>query len=99
MAAMWMKGSRMAVGFNRVLRKASTLSGLYRELCGVHCELDLCRRADLWGGTVYVAGMLRSGNPMRNTRPCDVCMEILWGVNHVVFFEAGKVRKEKVSVV
>lgn len=91
MIAMWSKGSRVAVGKNRLDRLAHTLDNGYPEISGVHAELDLWRlnTDGLRGGTVYIAGTLSgTKSAMTNTRPCKYCVPILMqlGVRHVVFF-------------
>lgn len=102
MIAMWSKGSRIAVGKNRLDRLANTLDNGYPEISGVHAELDLWRlnTGGLKGGTVYIAGTLSgTKSAMTNTRPCRYCVPILaqLGVRHVVFMLNSEVTKCRVT--
>jgi len=102
MIAMWSKGSRVAVGKNRLDRLAHTLDNGYPEISGVHAELDLWRlnTDGLRGGTVYIAGTLSgTKSAMTNTRPCKYCVPILMqlGIRHVVFSLDSEVTKCRVT--
>lgn len=93
MAAVARKGSDIRVGVNDLYRPASTVVDLYRDVCGIHAELDLYRQwGNLAGFTVYIAGTLdASGSRMLNTAPCCQCIAILNAMNvrHVVFNRDG----------
>lgn len=91
MVAKWVKGSRSALGFNKLDRRATTINEAYPEICGVHAELDLFYKLPpVKGGTVYVAGSrARTHTPMPNTSPCIYCKTILAEtyVRYIVFYE------------
>jgi hypothetical protein len=90
MVAKWVKGSRSALGFNKLDRRATTINDAYPEICGVHAELDLFYKLPpVKGGTVYVAGSrARTLTFMPNTSPCIYCKTILAEtyVRYIVFY-------------
>ena len=92
MLARWVKGSRSAIGKNRLNRPAATVTDVYPDICGIHAELNLFHNSSFRGGTVYIAGAKqRSGTTMLNTHPCEYCMAIMIaaGVRSVVFYKEG----------
>lgn len=100
MAAMWVKGSRRAVGTNKLTDPAILKSQIYDYRCGMHAELAMWyyNRERIFGGTVYVAGKLNSsGSEMTNTAPCIYCASIidLAGVRFVVYCKDGEVVKSR----
>lgn len=90
MVAKWVKGSRSALGFNKLDRRATTINDAYPEICGVHAELDLFYKLPpVKGGTVYVAGSrARTSTFMPNTAPCIYCKTILAEtyVRYIIFY-------------
>jgi len=90
MVAKWVKGSRSALGYNKLDRRATTINDAYPDICGVHAELDLFYKLPpVKGGTVYVAGSrARSLTYMPNTSPCIYCKTILAEtyVRYIVFY-------------
>jgi hypothetical protein len=90
MVAKWVKGSRSALGFNKLDRRATTINDAYPEICGVHAELDLFYKLPpVKGGTVYIAGSrAKTHTYMPNTSPCIYCKTILAEtyVRYIVFY-------------
>lgn len=90
MVAKWVKGSRSALGFNKLDRRATTINDAYPDICGVHAELDLFYKLPpVKGGTVYIAGSrARTLTFMPNTSPCIYCKTILAEtyVRYIVFY-------------
>lgn len=90
MIAKWVKGSRSALGFNKLDRRATTINDAYPEICGVHAELDLFYKLPpVKGGTVYIAGSrAKTSTYMPNTSPCIYCKTILAEtyVRYIVFY-------------
>lgn len=101
MIAMSVKASHREYGFNRLSRMASTLDKEYPKISGLHCELDLWRKAgkESINGVVYIAGTRKNGRSMDNTRPCKYCTAILYQahVKWVVYFHNGKPVKAKIQ--
>lgn len=94
MVAKWVKGSRSALGYNKLDRRATTINDAYPEICGVHAELDLFYKLPpVKGGTVYVAGSrAKTMTFMPNTSPCIYCKTILAEtyVRYIVFYNNDK---------
>src|SRR5260221_14043259 len=55
MLALWVKGSVFAYGYNYLKRPANKINNAYGTICGLHAELDLYRKYNIKGGTVFIA--------------------------------------------
>lgn len=100
MVAMFVKGKRRVIGYNRLNDPASVHCDGYKAINGRHAELnvkELCERAgiDMRGGTLYIVGV-RGVNQMLNTAPCEMCRGWLndTKIKRFVYFNEGQLIKE-----
>jgi len=101
MVALYVKGSRIIVGKNDLIRPATTMNASYPDIAGVHCELSCYyKNPQMRGGTIYVAGRKASSSSiMMNSRPCRYCAALLQSTrtNWIVFVQEGTFVKARIE--
>lgn len=105
MVSLLVKGGKLvSFGKNSYLNPGRLKDPMY-EYHGIHAELDALLEYLKRGGrgkgkvTMYVAGMSKTGNQLRTTKPCEVCQALIKKsgvISKVVFYEKGEVNEYEV---
>lgn len=102
MIAMLEKGGRiLSLGKNDFRKKGILKNPIYHEK-GIHAELSAIIQfeEDVHNATIIVAGIGNSGYPIKTSKPCDLCMELIYktsGINKIIYFENYEIKKIKIN--
>lgn len=102
MIAMLEKGGRiLSLGKNKFYKKGILKHPIYQEK-GIHAELSAIVQfeEEVHNATLIVAGIGSSGFPIKTTKPCDICMELIYqtpGINKVLYLENNEIKKLKIN--
>lgn len=102
MIAMLEKGGRiLSLGKNQFHKRGILKHPIYQEK-GIHAELSAIIQFEegVHNATIIVAGIGNSGYPIKTSKPCEICMELIFqtpGINKVLYLENNEIKKIKIT--